>query len=95
MNCPYCGRRDCEHVVLHYEDWQQLDWRYTRAKLGVNIYGPDPAGYLQSAIIAALRTYCVIGPGVVYATEWGREGARREVTHVLRQHGFEVESGET
>jgi len=28
-------------------------------------------------------------------TEWGREHARREVTHLLRERGLEIDSGES
>jgi hypothetical protein len=84
---------ECEHVVLYFEDWQQLDWCYARVELGVDIYGPDPGMKTHAAIIAALRAHCSIQVGIVYATEWGREYARREVTHGVPALGTAVARG--
>lgn len=88
--CLYCHKAECEQVALYYEDWQQLDWRYAEVELGVDIYAPDPGMKKHVAIIAALRAHFSIQVGVVYATEWGREYARREVTHLA---GARVRSG--
>jgi hypothetical protein len=71
---------------------KQLDSRYARKELGLDIYRRDPGMKVHRAVIAAPRTHCSIQGGVAYATEWGREYARREVTHILREHGFEVDS---
>jgi len=59
-----CGKKECEHVVLYYEDWQQIDWRYAKAELGVDIYRCDPGMRLHSAIVAAIRAHCSIAPAL-------------------------------
>jgi len=45
--------------------------------------------------VNALKTYCSVQRGVIYGTEWGREYVRREVTHILRESGLEIDSGES
>ncbi|HLJ59516.1 MAG TPA: hypothetical protein VKZ50_07275 [bacterium] len=93
--CPYCGERDCAHVILRYRGRDAIARLYMWSELGVNTVHAAPGPSLATEILNALNTYCSVQRDVVYGTEWGREYARRQVATYLREIGLEVDSGET
>lgn len=92
--CPYCGERDCAHVVLRFRGLSAVARLYMWSELGVNTVHASPRAQLADEIVNALKTFCSVQRGVIYATEWGREYARRQVTTYLREAGSEVDSGD-
>jgi len=83
--CPCHPARPRPDAIARLYMWSQL---------GVKRSARAQARGLADEAVNALKTYCSVQRGVICDTECGREHARREMTHILRERGLDVDSGE-